>query len=245
MTIVTFFGPFHVSRFWQNNILSRSNKIFRFLRICRREPLFFVFVFVHFFVLFSLASRRFLFLFYFLLFFSCFVTFSILEVEGAGGGENESKDAQKRYIRNTWSHWAGALKSQQKKLGRWKEKTTLLRSLSCLISCRLVIKITWRLTSWLKVSIIDLESKLWNTTFCLWAPGRSIVKFPKQTKFNTESLRLSQWVYGTYQRPSRGSNPGRYAGIAFVRLLSAWSGGGLDCFCTFVAGSPGEDPRDL
>ena len=21
--------------------------------------------------------------------------------------------------------------------------------------------------------------------------------------------------------------------------------GGLDCFCTFVAGSPGEDPRDL
>ena len=52
--------------------------------------LFFVFVFVHFFALFPLASRRFLFMFYFLLFFSCFVTFSILEVEGAGGGgENE------------------------------------------------------------------------------------------------------------------------------------------------------------
>ena len=61
---------------------------------------FSVFVFVHFFALFPLASRRFLFMFYFLLFFSCFVTFSILEVEGAGGGGGERK-TQKRYIRNT------------------------------------------------------------------------------------------------------------------------------------------------
>ena len=37
------------------------------------------------------------FMFYFLLFFSCFVTFSVLEVEGAGRGGGRTKDTKKIY----------------------------------------------------------------------------------------------------------------------------------------------------
>ena len=46
-----------------------------------------------------------------------------------------------------------------------------------------------------------------------------------------------------------GVSPGTYAGMA--RDLSTLFDnfkpgmGGLDCFCTFVAGSRGEDPRGL
>ena len=46
-----------------------------------------------------------------------------------------------------------------------------------------------------------------------------------------------------------GVTPGTYAGMA--RDLSTLFDnfkpgmGGLDCFCTFVAGLPGKDPRDL
>ena len=133
VTIVTFFGPFHVSRFWQNNSFTFQQN-FRFRCAFVAESLkrvnvkvvfcfcftfccsLFLFSFI-FFVLFPLASRRFLFMFYFLLFFSCFVTFSILEVEGAGGGgENE----------------------RHKKLGRRKEKTTFYSQEPILLSCRLV-----------------------------------------------------------------------------------------------------------
>ena len=45
-----------------------------------------------------------------------------------------------------------------------------------------------------------------------------------------------------------GVTPGTYAGIArdlstlFVDFKPGM--GGLDCFCTFVAGSPGENPRE-
>ena len=77
---------------------------------------FSVFVFVHFFALFPLASRRFLFMFYFLLFFSCFVTFSILEVEGAGGG-GRTKDTKKIY-KEYMIALARSLEKPEKKLGR-------------------------------------------------------------------------------------------------------------------------------
>ena len=49
--------------------------------------------------------------------------------------------------------------------------------------------------------------------------------------------------------PGGGVTPGTHAGMA--RDLSTLFDnfkpgmGGLDCFCTLVAGSPGEDPRDL
>ena len=50
-------------------------------------------------------------------------------------------------------------------------------------------------------------------------------------------------------RGGRGVTPGTYGDMA--RDLSSlfdnfkpWMGG-LDCFCTFVAGFPGEDPRDF
>ena len=44
--------------------------------------------------------------------------------------------------------------------------------------------------------------------------------------------------------PGGGGNPEEIRGdwAGFVNLSPGW--GGLDCFCTFVAGSPGEDPRD-
>ena len=46
-----------------------------------------------------------------------------------------------------------------------------------------------------------------------------------------------------------GGTPGTYAGMArdwsYVFFNFKPGMGGLDCFCTFVAGSPGEDPRDL
>ena len=49
--------------------------------------------------------------------------------------------------------------------------------------------------------------------------------------------------------PSRGGNHGAYTGMA-RDLLTLFDNfkpgmGGLDCFCTFVAGYPGEDPQDL
>ena len=50
-------------------------------------------------------------------------------------------------------------------------------------------------------------------------------------------------------RGGGGVTPGTYVGMAwdlstlFNNLKPGM--GGLDCFCTFVAGSPGEDPRDL
>lgn len=52
----------------------------------------FCFCFRSFFCLVSSCEQAIFFMFYFLLFFSCFVTFSVLEVEragGGGGGENE------------------------------------------------------------------------------------------------------------------------------------------------------------
>ena len=46
-----------------------------------------------------------------------------------------------------------------------------------------------------------------------------------------------------------GVTPGTYAGMAWdlSTLFHNFKPGigGLDCFCTFVEGSRGEDPRDL
>ena len=140
---------------FDKTILSRSNKIFRFLRMCRRYI---------------------------------------------------------RYIRNTWSHWPGALKSQKKNWeGEKRKRLFIVRSQSCLhCSCRLVDQNNLA-TDLLVKSFNNRESKLWNTTFCLWAPGRSIVKFPKQTKFNTECP--SEFTALISGHPG-GVTPGRYAGIA-------------------------------
>ena len=53
----------------------------------------------------------------------------------------------------------------------------------------------------------------------------------------------------TYQRPSRGSEPGdiRRLGRDLLTLVANFKPGmgELRCFCTFVAGYPRKDPRDL
>ena len=61
-----------------------------------------------------------MFLFYFLLFFSCFVTFSILEVEGAGGEriERRTKKIYKEYM----IALARSLEKPAKKIGKVKRE---------------------------------------------------------------------------------------------------------------------------
>ena len=52
-----------------------------------------------------------------------------------------------------------------------------------------------------------------------------------------------------YQRPSQGGNPGNIrrhgTGLSTLFVYFKPRMGGLDCFCTFVAGFLGEDPQDL
>ena len=51
-------------------------------------------------------------------------------------------------------------------------------------------------------------------------------------------------IYAVYALIS--GNPGGGGQFCSLILSPRWGGGGeLECFCTFAAGSTGEDPRDL
>lgn len=78
----------------------------------------FCFCFRSFFCLVSSCEQAIFFMFYFLLFFSCFVTFSVLEVERAGGGGvGRTKDTKKIY-KEYMIALARSLEKPEKKLGR-------------------------------------------------------------------------------------------------------------------------------
>ena len=65
-------------------------------------------------------------------------------------------------------------------------------------------------------------------------------------------VRQSLYIYAlmsSHGGGEEGVTPGTYTGMGrdLLTLVANFNPGmgGLDCFCTFIAGSPGKDPQDL